>query len=167
MSALFRNKIDIKNGIIYSIDGKREIGNCVSNGYKCCSIVDCFGNRYKYSHQVIYAEAHNFPKHLWGEKQINHLDENHGNNSIDNLELISREDNLNYGTRKERVAFASKHNKRPHKPVYQYTLDDKLIKVWNSVSDAVKNGYQQQKISACCRGKNKTHKGFKWSYEPL
>lgn len=165
--ALFKNKIDTENGIIYSIDGKREIGNCLYNDYKCCNINDCFGNKYKYSHQVIYAEGHNFPKHLWGDKQINHKDENHQNNKLANLELITKDENLNYGTRKERIAKASRENPRPSKKLYQYTIDGYLVKIWSSTKEAVKDGFSQKHISDCCLGKRKTHKGFIWSYQPL
>lgn len=51
------------------------------------------------------------------------------------------------------------------KKVYQYTLDNKLIKIWNSASDTDEYGYSQGTVSACCRGVRKTHKGYKWSYE--
>lgn len=53
------------------------------------------------------------------------------------------------------------------KQVFQHTKDGKLIKVWPSVSECGKNGYNQGRVSDCCNGKQKTHKGYKWSYEPL
>ena len=62
----------------------------------------------------------------------------------------------------------AKHTKLHHsKIVYQYTLDGKLVKIWESQSECGRNGYNQSAISACCRGEHKTHKGYKWSYEPL
>lgn len=53
------------------------------------------------------------------------------------------------------------------KNVYQYTFDGELVKIWESVTECSKNGYDKAHVSACCRGERKTHKGFKWSYEPL
>lgn len=53
------------------------------------------------------------------------------------------------------------------KQVYQYTLDGKLVKIWNSTKECGSNGYFQGNVSDCCLGKRKTHKGYKWSYNPL
>lgn len=53
------------------------------------------------------------------------------------------------------------------KPVYQYSLDGLLVAIWPSTRECGRNGYDQRSVSACCRGKVKTHKGFKWSYVPL
>lgn len=55
----------------------------------------------------------------------------------------------------------------PPKKVYQYTLDGELIKVWNSTHECAIDGFKNQNISACCRGKLKQYKGYKWSYQPL
>jgi len=50
------------------------------------------------------------------------------------------------------------------KKVYQYTLDGKLVKVWDSTCECGRNGFSQGHIGACCRGERKTHKGYIWSY---
>ena len=42
-----------------------------------------------------------------------------------------------------------------------------LIRVWDSVSEASRNGFDKANISKCCLGKYKTHKGFIWSYTEL
>ena len=46
-------------------------------------------------------------------------------------------------------------------------MQGNLIKEWSSVAEAGRNGYEAKNISACCLGKQKTHKGFIWSYEEL
>lgn len=55
------------------------------------------------------------------------------------------------------------------KIVYQYTLDGQLVKVWNSTKECGKDGYSPNHVAGCCRGDYgcKTHKGYKWSYQPL
>ena len=78
-----------------------------------------------------------------------------------NLAWMTAEENINYGLRNERVA------KKLSKTVYQYTLDGVLVKIWSSMLEAEKNGFNQRHIWECCNGKRKTHKGYKWSYEPL
>ena len=91
-------------------------------------------------------------------KEVNHKDENKQNNVISNLEWCDRKYNQNYGTRTERVA------EKCSKKVYQYTLDGKFVKEWSSTKECGRNGYIQQAISACCRGRYKTAHGFIWSY---
>ena len=53
------------------------------------------------------------------------------------------------------------------KKVYQYTLDGELVKVWDSTMECDRNGYNHGAISKCCKGRVKTHKGYRWSYEPI
>lgn len=53
------------------------------------------------------------------------------------------------------------------KPVYQYTLDGVLKKVWPSTMECGRNGYKQSHVVSCCNGKRKTHKGHIWSFKPL
>ena len=61
---------------------------------------------------------------------VNHKDENPSNNKLDNLEWCTVEYNNNYGTRKEKLRKTSGIR------VAQYTTDGKLIKIWNSLSEA-------------------------------
>lgn len=52
------------------------------------------------------------------------------------------------------------------KKVVQKDIADKVIKIWDSASDAGRDlQFQRGKICLCCLGKRKFHKGFKWSYE--
>lgn len=53
------------------------------------------------------------------------------------------------------------------KQVYQYTLDGKLVRIWKSTLECAYNGFNQSHVAACCRGDEKKHKGFRWSYKPL
>lgn len=53
------------------------------------------------------------------------------------------------------------------KQVYQYTLDGELVAIWKSTLECASNGFNQGHVAACCRGAEKKHKGYKWSYVPL
>lgn len=53
------------------------------------------------------------------------------------------------------------------KQVYQYTLDGELVRIWKSTLECASNGFNQSHVASCCRGDEKKHKGFKWSYVPL
>ena len=42
---------------------------------------------------------------------------------------------------------------------------NELIKIWNSAKEAEREyGFDNGNINRCCRGKYKTHKGYKWMY---
>lgn len=49
------------------------------------------------------------------------------------------------------------------KPINQI-LKGKIIKTWESCNDASRSGFSPECIRKVCIGKNKTHKGFEWSY---
>lgn len=102
---------------------------------------------------------------------INHKDENPSNNNVENLEYCTQKYNINYGTRTKRSAKAisekNKNNPKLSKEVYQYTLDNQLIKVWKSTNECGRNGFNQRHVASCCRGERRKHKGFIWSYTPI
>ena len=51
------------------------------------------------------------------------------------------------------------------KPVGQYTLDGKLIKIWNSSKTIyMKMGMSKNSISRALTGQNKTCVGYRWKY---
>ena len=64
----------------------------------------------------------------------------------------------------ENIRKARIGNQNRCKKLYQYTLDGRLIKVWKS---AVETKLGRSNIAACCNGRRKTYKGFRWSYVPL
>ena len=94
--------------------------------------------------------------------QINHIDEDKTNNRLDNLNLMTCKENINYGTHNERVA------KTQSKPVFQYNKQGELIKEWNGVREVEYTlGYFHNNISKCCKGKVKTAYGYIWKYKEV
>jgi hypothetical protein len=58
-------------------------------------------------------------------------------------------------------------NKGKHKgiKIVQLSLDNELIKIWSSGCEAEKEGkFNKGNINSCCKGRLKTHKGYKWMY---
>lgn len=94
--------------------------------------------------------------------EINHIDERPWNNAVWNLSLMTHNENINFGTRNRKVSEKLSYF------VYQYTLDGSFIKKWNSIQEINKElGFHTGAISLCCRNRQKSHKGFIWSYAPL
>lgn len=44
-------------------------------------------------------------------------------------------------------------------------LQNNFIREWLSAVDASKFGFNSSLICACCKGRKKSHKNFKWRYK--
>lgn len=94
------------------------------------------------------------------DMQVNHINEDKTDNRLSNLNLMSLVENCNWGTRNERIS--KSHNK----PIIQYDLEGKEIKVWDNAKEMCKlYNWSSGAISEVCSGKRKTAYGYKWSYK--
>ena len=80
------------------------------------------------------------------------------------IEWVTAKENSNYATRNERI-FEKTTNGKCSKPVLQLSLTGELIREWPSTMECERNGFNSSHVSACCRGKEKSHKGFRWKYK--
>lgn len=96
--------------------------------------------------------------------QVNHIDENKANNFVENLNLMTPEDNANHGTRNKRISESKlKHHPKAVK-IAQYTLNGELIKIYPSARRAELDGFDHSHIIQVCNGTYKQYKGFIWRY---
>lgn len=86
--------------------------------------------------------------------EINHIDENKDNNSISNLTLVTRTENMNWGTRNDRVAKANA------KPIIGVAEGKKDV-IFKSTRDGERNGFRSVHKYI---NKDKTYMGYKWFY---
>ena len=80
------------------------------------------------------------------------------------IEWATYKENNDYATRNERVSKALTNGKQS-KPVLQLSLSGELIREWPSVAECGRNGFNKGHVAACCRGEEKTHKGFRFMYK--
>lgn len=89
---------------------------------------------------------------------INHKNGDKNNNNVNNLEWCSYSHNI-------KEAYRLGLNYSNSKKINQYSLDDKFIKQWKSMSEIQRKlGINYSGISKCCRNIRKTFKGYKWQY---
>lgn len=99
--------------------------------------------------------------------ECNHIDENIHNNSIENLEWLSKYNNIIYGTAIKRRTKSLVNNKKRSLPVYQYK-DNQLVNEFSSISEAErKTGISHTKICLVCQGKRNKAGGFVWKYKKV
>lgn len=93
--------------------------------------------------------------------QVNHKDENPHNNNVENLEWITFEENLHYGTRDKR-AILNRSKNIPHKRPVR-CIETGIV--YESLSQAARqNGVRDTSIRRACLGERKTSNNYHWEF---
>ena len=117
--------------------------------------------RYKVHRLVLMAFS---PVENMNELFVNHKNEIKDDNRLENLEWCNSSYNNTYNDKHKRVGEKNTNGKCSI-PIAQLSLDGKLVKVWKSSKDAEREGgFNNAHINDCCKGKYKTHGGYKWQY---
>jgi len=88
--------------------------------------------------------------------QVNHKDEDKGNNRVENLEWCTASYNTNYGTRNERAAKANEQ------AIYVITDSGHRYYFDSARKAAEILGLKACSVSDCLHGRQKTHRSFKF-----
>ena len=127
------------------------------HGYKTvCLCIDGKPKTY-YVHRLV---ASAFVENPNDYPEVNHIDEDRGNNRAENLEWCTSKYNKNYGHRAERFG-----RRRGRSVVCLETGQ-----VFYSCGDAGRNmGIRREDIHACCTGYRNTHSagGYHWAFADI
>ena len=89
---------------------------------------------------------------------INHKDNNHSNNKVDNLEYCTHDYNM------KQSVIQTGYDCFSRKKVAQYDMEGNLIKTYESITSTKKDGFTSTEVSKCCNNKLKKYKGFIWKF---
>lgn len=164
--------ITCTDNVMYEVSSEGKVRNLKTgrilkpfydtSGYAMVDLTSASNDKTKRTRKLVHRlVAQAFIPNLKNLSDVNHKDEIKTNNNLDNLEWISHRDNLNYGTRTERMA------KSISKPIQQLDMKTRLIiATYPSISIASKEtGILISSLSKAARGKYKTAGKFGWKYQ--
>lgn len=132
-------------------------------GYKILSLTKDGKSKSFLVHRLV---ALTFIPNPQGLPEVNHKDETHDNNVLENLEWISKKGNRNYGTYKERMSKTQKEAGTHNKSVSAYDKKTLVfVKSYDSITEAEKElGLSKGSIGQALSGRIKTSGGYIWKY---
>lgn len=134
-------------------------------------------------HRIVCSTFISIPSELTNKKiQVNHKDENKGNNCVENLEWCTPLENTNYGSRtkratknstatrrteewKEKHSGGNVHNARAVVGISVSTGEVIEFEAMQCVDNYFKIPLASRSVSATIRGRQKTAYGYKWYYK--
>lgn len=138
------------------------------NGYLGVTLFKNGKRKYVTVHQMVAKVFLLNPRNL---VEVNHKNGNTADNDVDNLEWDTRSGNIKHSFRTLNRSSPTgmtgiKGADNPlSKKIIQMDLSGNKVREWDSMQDAGRAGFGVGNIFSCCKGKRKTHKGFKWKYK--
>lgn len=155
-----RRSVVYANGRVHIVEEKILSLRAGRKGYIYACLVDA--NKKKHNKQVHRLVAKAFLANPDNLPQVNHINEIHSDNRVDNLEWCTSEYNLNYGNR-NKIASDSRG-----KDVLQLTLNGKFVCRHTGTRNAARalglNPKCGANIASCAHHKRKVAYGYNWEW---
>ena len=153
---------DIRNNVTSRILTNRNSGK----GYFKVTLCYCGKKVEKAVHRIV---AETFIPNEFNKPEVNHIDGNKKNNSVNNLEWATRQENMRHlyycldSTEMRRKMGNSRRGERNGVSRKIIRIEDG--KIYSCISDAAKDiGVHRMCVSDVCRGKQKTTGGYHYMY---
>ena len=151
-----------KNGSLVGIKEKILNPQINHNGYYRVGLCKNSKIRFYMVHRLVWIA---FNGQIPEGYEVNHINEVKSNNRLSNLNLMTRKENINWGTGIERMT-KKLINGKCSKVVLQFDLNDNFIKEYASAHQVERElGFANGNIKKCCKGKYKQAYGYKWKYK--
>lgn len=147
-----------KSGEVFSKHGKNEMAlkkHINKGGYEFVVLSKQNKSHTRLVHRLV---ANAFIKNPDKKRCINHLNEIKTDNNVENLKWCNHTENNNYGNRTKKAIDSIS------KPVLQKSMSGTPVKVWKSISEAIKFGGFNSHITCVCNGKRKQSNGYFWEF---
>lgn len=142
----------------------RQLKNVTNETYIYTKLSKEYKTKKKYIHRLVAEAFIPNPNNL---PQVNHKDGNKHNNSVDNLEWVTRSENMQHAVKHNLLHVKRGIEHYTATPVDQYDIEGNFIRSWNTITEASNSlNIVNVQISGCCKNKYgyKTAGGYKWKY---
>lgn len=103
----------------------------------------------------------------YAKLEVNHINEIAWDNRAENLEWVTRLENIRHGSGIERHAEAQRNDPNRSKRIMQYTVDGEYIRTFPSIKEMERQtGFDGSPVCKCARGSHRySHAyGYKWKF---
>lgn len=144
-----------KDGALVKKKG-RVLKHGTARGYHVVRLMAEGNDNMRYVHRLV---AEMFIPNPLNKPEVNHISENKDDNSVWNLEWVTRSENMRSGTVQDRI------NEQREKSVIVESIRTKEKWKYDSLKEASEAfNANLPTVVECCQGKRNMHKGYFWCY---